>query len=143
MRWEPRTWPRLTEDPWGEIDFFGYKGIDLEAVRAALPFHEGDSFAPPKATSGGLKKRVGEAVEHVIDREPTDMSFVCCDAKQNFMVYIGLPGESYEALAFNPAPTGDVRFPNDAVKLVKQWMMPCGMPSWTGTPRRTIQRVMR
>jgi hypothetical protein len=33
------------------------------------------------------------------------------------MAYIGLPGESYQALAFNPPPTGDVRFPKNAVAL--------------------------
>src|SRR5262249_10277249 len=52
--------------------------------------------------------------------DPTDVAFVCCDAKQNYMVYIGLPGESYQALAFNPAPTGDARCPKDAVKLRQQ-----------------------
>ena len=36
------------------------------------------------------------------------------------MVYIGLPGESYQAITFNPAPTGRVRFPKDAVKLRQQ-----------------------
>jgi hypothetical protein len=30
--------------PLGEIDFFGYKGLDVAAIRAALPFHEADSF---------------------------------------------------------------------------------------------------
>ncbi len=28
----------------GEIEFFGYSGIDLNKVRAALPFHEKDRF---------------------------------------------------------------------------------------------------
>jgi hypothetical protein len=28
--------------PLGEIDFYGYKGLDLAAIRSALPFHEGD-----------------------------------------------------------------------------------------------------
>jgi hypothetical protein len=103
--------------PLGEIDFFGYKGLDLAAIRAALPFHEGDSFPPPKVHSDELKRQVGEAVKRVIGRESTSVSFVCCDAKQNYMAYIGLPGESYQALDFNPAPTGDVRFPKDAVRL--------------------------
>ena len=102
--------------PLGEIDFFGYKGLDLAAVRAALPFHEGDSFRP-QGPFRRLKRQVGEAVKHVIGREPTGVSFVCCDAKQNYMVYIGLPGESYQAINFRPPPTGDVRFPKDAVKL--------------------------
>ena len=104
----------------GEIDFFGYKGLDLAAVRLALPFHEGDSFPPAKVTSDALKRQVGEAVEQVIGREPTSVSFVCCDAKHNYMVYIGLPGESYQGLAFNPPPRGDVRLPKDAVKLRRE-----------------------
>jgi len=103
--------------PLGEIDFFGYKGLDLAAVRAALPFHEGDSFPPPKVKSDQLKRQVAQAVKQVIGRDPTDVSFICCDAKQNYMVYIGLPGDSYQALAFNPAPTGDVRLPRAATKL--------------------------
>jgi hypothetical protein len=106
--------------PLGEIDFFGYKGLDLAAVRAALPFHEGDNFPPAKVHADDLKRQVGQAVKRVIGREPTDVSFVCCDAKQHYMVYIGLPGESYQAITFNPLPTGNVRFPKDAVKLRQQ-----------------------
>jgi hypothetical protein len=103
--------------PLGEVDFFGYKGLDIAAVRAALPFHEGDSFPPPKVHSDQLKRQVAAAIEQVIGRQPTDVSFVCCDAKQHYMVYIGLPGESYEDLAFNRAPTGGARFAKDALKL--------------------------
>jgi hypothetical protein len=106
--------------PLGEVDFFGYKGLDLAAIRAALPFHEGDSFPPAKVHSDDLKKQVGQAVKRVIGREPTDVSFVCCDAKQHYMVYIGLPGESYQAITFDPPPAGNVRFPKDAVKLQQQ-----------------------
>src|SRR6476646_2567286 len=106
--------------PLGEIDFFGYKGLDLSTVRAALPFHEGDSVPPPKVTSAALKKQLRESIKQAIGREPTDVAFVCCDAKQNYMVYIGLPGESYQAVSFNPTPTGSVRFPKDAVKLRQQ-----------------------
>jgi len=104
----------------GAIDFFGYKGLDLSTVRAALPFHEGDSFPPPKVSSAALHKQVRESIRHAIGREPTDVAFVCCDAKQNYMAYIGLPGESYEVLTFNPAPTGNVRLPKDAEKLGQQ-----------------------
>jgi hypothetical protein len=82
-----------------------------------LPFKQGDSFPPPNVHTDQLKKQVITAIKGVVGREPTDVAFICCDAKQNYMVYIGLPGESYVALAFNPAPTGDVRLPNDAVKL--------------------------
>src|SRR5205809_333519 len=113
--------------PLGEIDFFGYRGFDLSAIRSALPFHEGDSFPPAKAkSSDALKRHVSETVERVIGLPPTDVSFVCCDSKQNWMVYIGLPGESYAALAFNPAPAGRVRLPKAALALRdemdKAWM---------------------
>jgi len=115
----PKATAALAPDrrPLGEVDFFGYKGLDVAAVRAALPFHEGDSFPPAKVHSDQLKRKVAAAIQRAIGREPTDVSFVCCDAKQNYMVYVGLPGESYEALALNPVPTGGVRFPKDAVKL--------------------------
>jgi hypothetical protein len=109
--------PAPDRRPLGEVDFFGYKGLDVAAVRAALPFHEGDSFPPPKVHSDQLKKQVADAIEHAIARKPTDVSFICCDAKQHYIVYIGLAGESYEALAFNAAPTGGVRFRKDALKL--------------------------
>jgi hypothetical protein len=113
--------------PLGEVDFFGHKGFDVAAVRAALPFRERDIFPPAKTKSSeALKRQVSAAVKQVIGREPTDVSFVCCDAKQQWMVYIGLPGQSYEALALNPAPAGAVRFPKVAVKLRedmdKAWM---------------------
>jgi hypothetical protein len=82
-----------------------------------LPFQQGDSFPPPKVHTDELKTQVAAAIKRIIGREPTDVAFVCCDAKQHYLVYIGLPGESYEAIAFNRAPMGDARLPKDAVKL--------------------------
>ena len=106
--------------PLDEIDFFGYKGLDFTAVRAALPFHEGDMFPPANVHSDVLKRQVSDAVKRVIGRPPTDVAFICCDAKQHYMVYIGLPGDSYQAIAFNARPTGSARLPKDAVKLSQQ-----------------------
>ena len=103
--------------PLAAVDFFGYKGVDVAAIRPALPFQQGDSFPPPKVHTDELKTQVAAAIKRIIGREPTDVAFVCCDAKQHYLVYIGLPGESYEAIAFNRAPMGDARLPKDAVKL--------------------------
>jgi hypothetical protein len=104
--------------PLGEIDFFGYKGFDVAAIRSALPFHEGDLFPPAKPkSSDDLKRQVREKIKQVIGRAPTDVSFVCCDSKQNWMVYIGLPGESYQPLDFNPAPAGGIRLPKAPIAL--------------------------
>src|SRR6202000_192560 len=103
----PTLMSAIDRRPLGEIDFFGYKGFDLAAIRSALPLHEGDLFPPAKVHADGLKRQITEAVERVIGRPPTDIAFICCDSKQNAMVYIGLPGESYEPPAFNPQPTQD------------------------------------
>jgi hypothetical protein len=99
------------------VDFFGYKGVDVAAIRRALPFQQGDSFPPPKVHADELKRQVAAAIKKVIGRPPTDVAFICCDAKQDYLAYIGLPGESYAPLAFNPIPTGDARLAKDAVKL--------------------------
>ena len=123
----PTLMSAIDRKPLGEIDFFGYRGFELSAIRSALPFHEGDLFPPAKAKSAdALKRQVSEKIKQVMGRAPTDISFVCCDSKQSWMVYIGLPGESYQALAFNPTPGGDVRLPKEAVALRaemdKAWM---------------------
>ena len=101
----------------GAVDFFGSKGLDVSAIRAALPFHEGDVFPPPKVHSDQLKKQVAEKIRQIIGHDPTDVVFVCCDTKQNFTAYIGLPGESYQPLVVNPSPNGSVRLPKAAVSL--------------------------
>jgi hypothetical protein len=36
------------------------------------------------------------------------------------MVYIGLPGESYQAIALNPLPAGEIRLPKTAVTLRRE-----------------------
>jgi hypothetical protein len=102
--------------PLGAVDFFGYKGLDVAAIRAVLPFQLGDSFPPPKVHADQLKKQVATKIKGLIGREPTDVAFICCDAKQDYLVYIGL-GASYEALSFNPSPTGGARLSKDAVEL--------------------------
>jgi hypothetical protein len=103
--------------PLATVEFFGYKGLDVAAVRAALPFQEGEMFPPPKVHSDQLKQQVAAAIKRVIGKEPTDVAFVCCDDKQRYGVYIGLPGASYAPLAFDPPPTGAVRLPKEAMKV--------------------------
>ena len=60
---------------------------------------------------------IGDNVKHAIGREPTGVSFVCCNARQSLIVYIGLPGESSRPVMFNVAPTGYIRFPPEIVQL--------------------------
>jgi hypothetical protein len=98
----------------GEIDFFGYKGLDLKKVRNALPVKEGDEYLDR------MKGRVRAAVIAAIGVEPTDISSKCCDNAGNRLLYIGLPGASYKPFSFNPAPTGTERLPADIMDLSKR-----------------------
>jgi len=97
----------------GELEFFGHKGLDVDAVRSALPLREGDRFEP----SAGLKRVIAERVVEVIGRGPTDVNFVCCDERQAWMVYVGLPGSSTTPVVYRPTPAGDTRFPPEIVRL--------------------------
>jgi len=102
----------------GSIDFFGYAGLNLNQVKAALPVRVGDQFPGGSGTRGGIKK----AVTSVIGRPPTDVAPVCCDAQGNFMIYVGLPGDSIKPARYNPLPTGKTQFPAKIVDLYQQTM---------------------
>jgi hypothetical protein len=100
----------------GAIDFFGYKGLDVYTVRGTLRLAEGDplpSGARLSEESTAIRGRVKEA----IGVEPTDVTFVCCDAQQRWLLYVGLPGSSSRRPTFNPVPHGDIRLPRAIVTL--------------------------
>jgi hypothetical protein len=110
----------------GEIDFYGYAGLDLKSIRAAIPVHEGDEFEGTGDAVFDLLNRVSEAVKRVTGRNPTEVSPVCCDAQGNWMVYVGLPGKSIRSFPYNPAPKGKLRLPPEAANLYREatdaWM---------------------
>jgi len=87
------------------IEFFGYEGLDVDAVRQALPFREGDEASPDR------KEQARTAVRRVTGREATDVQGVCCTGDADWAVFIGLPGTSSRVPAYNPAPRGDVTPP--------------------------------
>src|SRR6266849_4778198 len=93
----------------GEIDFYGYAGLNLDKVRAALPLREGEDFRDSDFSE--TLDRIRAAITKVIGKPPTDIAVVCCDDQGGQMFYIGLPGKSIRNMQFNPAPKGSVRFP--------------------------------
>src|SRR5215216_59059 len=78
----------------GEIEFYGYSGsgIDLDKVRAALPFHEKESFSGEAFVE--KFERSAEAVKGVAGQFPTNMSNVCCDRRGDIAIFIGLSGKA-------------------------------------------------
>ncbi|MGA2589822.1 MAG: hypothetical protein ABSH32_07915 [Bryobacteraceae bacterium] len=97
----------------GEIEFYGYAGLDLNAKRAAVPAHEGDEVSEDQVE--GLIDRIKQAVR------ATGVEAVCCDNKRDLMIYIGLPGQSARDVAYNPAPKGTARLPEAAAELERQF----------------------
>lgn len=112
------TWGQNEQRRIGSVDFYGYAGLNLEQIRSALPLHVGDPYPGPVETV----EQINKAVTSVIGRPPADVSPVCCDAKGNYMIYIGLPGTSIRKTELNPVPTGNTHFPPEIVELYEQIM---------------------
>jgi hypothetical protein len=98
-------------DTVGSIDFFGYQGLDVAAVRAALPVRIGSTI------NEQTKPAIETAVAKVTGTKPTDVTMVCCDPKGRSMIFIGLRGKTFKPFALNPAPTGAERLPSEIVDL--------------------------
>jgi hypothetical protein len=108
--------------PIGEIEFFGYKGLDVARVRVALPFHEGDLVQfPPANADADPSPRIKESIRQTLGRDATDVNVTCCDGRQHLMIYIGLPGETNRAATLNRAPTGLARLPADVMRVSDQF----------------------
>lgn len=92
------TVPGLAAERVGSIEFFGYKGLDVEKIREALPLRAGDEY------TAETKDRIRRAAGRV-----TDIAAVCCDENGAQLIFVGLAGESYKDFAYNRQPTGRAR----------------------------------
>jgi hypothetical protein len=106
----------------GDIEFYGYAGLDLGKIRAAMPLREGDNFSASPDSVFKLIEQVGEAVKSATGRTPTGVAPVCCDSQGDWIVYVGLPGNSVRNLQYKSAPKGTERLPADIVTLYRQTM---------------------
>src|SRR3954465_6564108 len=105
--------PRLI----GEIEFFGYAGIDQEKVRAALPFHEQESFVGEEYAAKEEQARA--AVIRVTGRASIRINAVCCDQRGNEAIFIGLSGKT---ISYNPKPHGRIRLPEKVTDMYARFM---------------------
>jgi hypothetical protein len=97
----------------GTIDFYGYSNLDLAALRAALPFKEGD--AAPKVAGSRL-----DAVSRIAGRRAV-YSRVCCLEDGRSSVFIGLPEPDAPPVIFQPPPRGDAKLPKDALRIFQKF----------------------
>jgi len=104
----------------GAIDFFGYGGLDLQAVREKLPIHVGQSINPDKF-EGHEEAAVEREVQRVTGRPPTEVGIVCCGDENRLLIYIGLAGSSTRPLITSPAPNGSEHLDPQALKLYDEF----------------------
>ncbi len=91
--------------PIGIIDFYGLRNVTEKQVREALQIKEGDVLTEePK----GAKRRV-EAIPGVAEAR---FNFGCCEAGKATL-YVGIREKGAPALAFRPAPQGNVRLSSE------------------------------
>src|SRR5436853_417786 len=99
----------------GAIEFYGYKGIDVAPIRAALPIKDGATFS--MAAMDDVKRQIKQAVKRVTGYEPARAPMTCCDAQGNWNVFIPLNGLNNKPIAYKPVPTGTVLMPQAALDL--------------------------
>jgi HEAT repeat protein len=93
------------------IEFFGYQGLEVEAIRKALPVHEGDPY------SDATKSQVREVVRRVSGRDATDVQGICCEEHGDRVLFVGLPGKSSREFRLNPRPAGSIRLSKQIAEL--------------------------
>ena len=89
------------------IEFFGYQGLDVDAVRNAIPLREGGNY------DDKMKAAIQEAVKRVAGGEATDVAGVCCAEQHHSVLFIGLPGKSTRPFRLNAKPIGPVRLASE------------------------------
>ena len=99
----------------GQINYFGYAGVDLESVRARLPLSVGDSLT--LRTFAREQASISQEIEGVTGRPPTDLAVLCCDNDRRLLVYVGLDGSSSQPFASMPTPHGTDRLAPTALEL--------------------------
>jgi hypothetical protein len=104
----------------GQINYFGYGGIDLQPIEAAMPIKLGGvlSLNGLKSTQDLIEQRIRGITGHV----PTNIDFVCCDEHRHLLIFIGLGGTSSRTPPFRPDPNGSDHLEPAALKLYQQNM---------------------
>jgi hypothetical protein len=94
------------------IEFFGHKGVDVAAVRAALPFHEGDELS-----EGGSEGASARGRRSCNRQAGNGRQRGLLHVRRRLLLFIGIPGGSYKAFAYDPAPTGHARVSTELEQL--------------------------
>ncbi len=115
LNWGQITSSRPLSLEVGQINYFGYAGLDLPSVRARLPLSVGDSLT--LTTFAREQASISQEVQGVTGKPPTDLAVLCCDDHHHLLVYVGLEGSSSRPVASMPKPRGTQRLAPAAASL--------------------------
>ena len=110
----PAPNPMMQARPVATIDFYGHGSIDADALRKALPIHEGDQISPEDGAK--LTPRIKAAAQSIMPRlANARLQGVCCAVNGGMHLFVGLEEGVSPPSHFRPAPTGDAKLPPDLV----------------------------
>ncbi len=97
--------------PIGGIEFFGYGGLDIQAIRSAIPELKGTPW------TDDTRRDLREFVKASTGTDATDIAVVCCDEDGDHWVYVGLSGATSKAFRLLDEPKEDLRLPQNLLDI--------------------------
>lgn len=104
------------------IYYYGYEGMDLAKVKAALPLKVGDEVTLGNGEWEQVEKQIRATVLRVTGKPPSGGAGVCCSADGGVDVFVGLQGQSYRAETWRAAPTGNLHLGHGGMRLYDEWV---------------------
>lgn len=86
----------------------------MSALRAALPFHEGDPVP-----SGGARAAAQQALQKAAGRA-VRFDLVCCLKDADSTLFVGIAEPGAPEIVFQPRPSQDVRLPKELLAIFRQ-----------------------
>lgn len=93
----------------GIIDFYGLRTLTEDAVRAVLPFKEGDPATPHDPA---MELEIAKALD--VSRVKIDVT--CCPEPGVVIIYVGVEETPMPGLAYHAPPTGDAALPPEILE---------------------------
>lgn len=104
------------------IYYYGYEGMNLAKVKAALPLKAGDWVTLGHGDWDKVEKQIHAAVLATTGKPPSGGAGVCCSEDGGVYVFVGLRGESYRKEVWRTAPTGNEHVGWHGMRLYGQWV---------------------
>ncbi len=109
------------KDRIGDIEFFGYTDFAKPSqLRKELSVRVRDLVIPQ------TERQIRQTVKQNTFHAPTDVALICCDAHQNYTVFIGLPGPTLVSVLYYPAPKRRLHLSKDVVHIYYRLMEAMG-----------------